>query len=306
MRAVAVIAFLGLVAVASAEFILQQEMIDQINNANVGWTAGVNPRFAGKTREDIKGLLGTKLLPKGTKLREFPVVDTIVDAIPTSFDARTQWPASIHPIRDQQQCGSCWAFGATEALSDRLAIASNNSINVVLSPQDLVSCDSTDYGCDGGYPINAWHYMQSLGVVTDTCYPYTSGNGDSGTCQITGKKTPACATATFYKAKTAYQVANNMAAIQSEILANGPVEAAFSVYDDFFSYTSGVYSHQSGALDGGHAVKIVGWGVDGTTPYWIVANSWGTSWGQAGFFWIKRGNDECGIEDGIVAGLAAV
>jgi cathepsin B len=77
-------------------------------------------------------------------------------AVPDSFDARTQWPSFIHPIRDQGSCGSCWAFGSTESLSDRFAIFSSGKVDVVLSPEDLVSCDSTDYGCGGGYLENAW------------------------------------------------------------------------------------------------------------------------------------------------------
>lgn len=89
-------------------------------------------------------------------------------------------------------------------------------------------------------------------------------------------------------------------------LPQGPVEVAFTVYADFEQYVSGVYQHVSGAELGGHAVKILGWGVDNTTgvavPYWLVANSWNNDWGENGFFRILRGADECGIEDYAVAG----
>jgi len=88
----------------------------------------------------------------GTKMDNInhgaPIVDDVLQAIPASFDSRTQWPnGQIHPIRNQEQCGSCWAFGATESLSDRQAIASNNSVNVILSPQDLVSCERSGRNC---------------------------------------------------------------------------------------------------------------------------------------------------------------
>jgi len=86
-------------------------------------------------------------------------------------------------------------------------------------------------------------------------------------------------------------------------MTNGPVEAAFTVYEDFLAYKSGVYQHTSGSELGGHAVKILGWGVDNSVAYWIVANSWNPDWGNAGYFNILRGQDECGIEDDIVAGL---
>jgi len=90
--------------------------------------------------------------------------------------------------------------------------------------------------------------------------------------------------------------------IQTEIMTYGPVEASFNVYQDFESYVSGVYVHKTGSYVGGHAVKIIGWGVDSGTAYWTVANSWNADWGEQGFFRIIRGVNECGIEASIVAG----
>lgn len=86
-------------------------------------------------------------------------------------------------------------------------------------------------------------------------------------------------------------------------MTNGPVEAAFTVYNDFLTYKSGVYRHTSGSALGGHAIKILGWGVEDGTPYWLVANSWNEDWGDKGFFKILRGKNECGIEGQIVAGM---
>jgi len=113
-------------------------------------------------------------------------VDDYLEAtvsVPSSFDARTQWSSCIHPIRDQGQCGSCWAFGSTEAFSDRFCIASSGKINVVLSPEDLVSCDTTDYGCSGGYLNMAWNYLQNTGAVLDSCFPYGATSGTAPSCQ---------------------------------------------------------------------------------------------------------------------------
>jgi len=86
-------------------------------------------------------------------------------------------------------------------------------------------------------------------------------------------------------------------------MTNGPVEASFTVYEDFLSYKSGVYKHVTGAEEGGHAIKILGWGTENGEDYWLVANSWNNEWGDNGFFKILRGVDECGIEDGVVAGM---
>jgi len=89
-------------------------------------------------------------------------------------------------------------------------------------------------------------------------------------------------------------------------MTNGPVEAGFVVYADFKKYKSGVYTHVVGRKEGGHAVKIIGWGVEDTVPYWLVANSWNENWGDKGFFKIIRGTNECGFENGIVAGIPKV
>merc|ERR1711979_83721 len=84
-------------------------------------------------------------------------------------------------------------------------------------------------------------------------------------------------------------------------MEGGPVETAFTVYEDFADYTSGIYKHTSGSQLGGHAVRIVGFGVENGEKYWKVANSWNPYWGEKGYFRIRRGNNEGGIEDGAVA-----
>lgn len=105
------------------------------------------------------------------------------------------------------------------------------------------------------------------------------------------------------KGKSAYSIRDNEAQIQTEIMTNGPVEGAFTVYADFPSYKSGVYQHTAGDELGGHAIKVLGWGVEAGVKYWLVANSWNEDWGDKGFFKILRGKNECGIESGIVGGV---
>ena len=110
----------------------------------------------------------------------------------------------------------------------------------------------------------------------------------------------------IFSASSYYYVVPNEASIRQEILTNGPVVASYDVYEDFLSYGSGVYHHISGNFVGGHAVKIIGWGVEsGTppTPYWLVANSWNVTWGLNGFFKILRGTNECRFESFVVAGI---
>lgn len=88
-------------------------------------------------------------------------------------------------------------------------------------------------------------------------------------------------------------------------MTNGPVEASFTVYEDFVNYKSGVYVHTTGKQLGGHAVKMIGWGTENNIPYWIIVNSWNNTWGDQGTFKIRRGVNECGIESGLVAALPA-
>nr|CAG4710523.1 unnamed protein product [Naegleria fowleri] len=272
-------------------------LIERINrDSSIGWTATKYAKFSDMSLRDARKMLGTVLIDPVHNLPKKSVLSARAPA--QSFDARTKWGKCVHAIRDQQQCGSCWAFSASEVLSDRFCIASNGTIDVILSPEYMLQCDTSDYGCDGGYLNNAWNFLATTGIPTDNCDPYTSGGGDVGSCPT------ACnngAAIKLYKAKNPQQL-NTITDIQNDLQQNGPVQAAFSVYQDFFSYKSGVYRHVSGSLAGGHAIKIVGWGVtsDGhNTPYWIVANSWGVDWGLDGFFWILRGKDECGIEDNV-------
>eukprot|EP00817_Percolomonadidae_sp_ATCC50343_P000771 CAMPEP_0117421938 /NCGR_PEP_ID=MMETSP0758-20121206/2888_1 /TAXON_ID=63605 /ORGANISM="Percolomonas cosmopolitus, Strain AE-1 (ATCC 50343)" /LENGTH=310 /DNA_ID=CAMNT_0005204279 /DNA_START=10 /DNA_END=942 /DNA_ORIENTATION=+ len=291
--------------VLASQPVINEAMINQINsNPASTWKAGVNKVFEGKTLEEVRHMLGAFLI--------IPETDRITKTIytganlPDSFDSKKQWPNCAHAIRNQARCGSCWAFSAAEVLSDRLCIATNGNTNIVLSPQDLVSCDKSNYGCQGGYLDKTWQYLESTGIVSDKCMPYTAGNGFVASCP-NGQCPTSSESWTKHKAKSGSTVHfGSASSMQQDIQAHGPIQVGFRVYQDFFNYKSGVYTHQSGGLAGGHAVKVDGWGVDNNgTPYWIVANSWGTTWGQQGYFWIKRGTDECGIESQAYAGQAA-
>jgi cathepsin B len=302
--------FLALIAVCFAEVdyfaqpAIQADMIREINaDPESTWKAGINPIFKDMTLADVKKkLLGARAINMIPGNFPAPRGKYAPTDLPASFDARQKWPQCIHAIRNQAQCGSCWAFAASEVLSDRFCIASSGSVNLVLSPQYLVSCDSSDYGCDGGYLANSWQFLQNTGIPTDACYSYTSGGGDSGDCKDTCDDGSAIKTYKASKVVTPSSVED----MQNELYNNGPIEVAFSVYRDFLSYTSGVYQHKTGGLLGGHAVKAIGWGVSNGTPYWIIANSWGASWGMQGFFWIKRGSNECGIESNVITGTPAL
>merc|ERR1711976_542384 len=102
---------------------------------------------------------------------------------------------------------------------------------------------------------------------------------------------------------SAYSLKRDEREIQYEIETKGPVEASYTVYEDFVYYSSGVYEHVAGGYLGGHAVRVIGSGVEEGVPYWLVANSWNESWGDKGLFKIKRGDNECGFENDMNAGM---
>eukprot|EP00347_Sterkiella_histriomuscorum_P003859 403362666 len=279
-----------LAVIGTASFVaahpVSQEMVNAIRSSNALWTPTEvsENKFANYTEAQIKGLLGTVL----SHSSDIPAFTQINAAVPDSFDSRTQWQGCVHPIRDQAQCGSCWAFAASESLSDRFCIASQGKVNVVLSPQDMVSCDTNNYGCDGGYLNLAWQYLEKKGVASDSCEPYKSASGTAPSCPSKCANGQAIKK---YKCQAgSTKQANGAAATKSLIQQSGPVETGFTVYADFFNYKSGIYHHVSGGAEGGHAVKILGWGKQGSENYWIVANSWGESWGEKGFFNIRQGD----------------
>ncbi|XKL62022.1 hypothetical protein PGB90_001855 [Kerria lacca] len=310
---------------------LSDDFIDSINSMNTTWKAGRN-FHSSISMKYIRKLMGVH---KDAKLHTLPILYQYSYAksdVPEEFDSREQWPdcPTIKEIRDQGSCGSCWAFGAVESMSDRVCIHSKGEQNFRFSAENLVSCCRIcGFGCNGGFPGAAWSYWVRDGIVSGGSYGSNQGcqpyeiepcehhtNGSRPSCDSKKSRTPKChkTCESNYKisydedlhyGSKAYSISGNEESIKLEIYNHGPVEAAFTVYDDFLSYKSGVYQHVKGHALGGHAIRIIGWGVDESTktPYWLVANSWNTDWGDNGLFKIRRGNDECGIENAISAGL---
>jgi len=281
------------------------DMISMINSdPRSSWKAKPYKKWEGKTLEELREYLGTTLtVPETVRFPRYSARPRV--SIPKQFDLRDAYPScvSLHEVRDQQHCGSCWAFSGAEVLSDRFCIATNGTFNEHLSPEHMVQCDQSNYGCDGGYLDRLWKFLAKDGTVTDECKSYKSGGGHVPKCaQQCDDGSPL----KLYKADpntiTLYS-RYNLEAVQEDIMRYGSVQIGFKVYQDFFSYSSGVYQHKKGGLAGGHAVKIIGWGVDSVSglPYWTVVNSWGYDWGMKGLFWILRGSNECDLESQMYA-----
>jgi len=315
------------------------EIIKKVNSEQVSWTAGKNFLKGDDKPEDFKWMTGTFLGPHDKftddEILPLKLASHFEDyTLPKSFDPATKWPECSHSlqlIRDQGNCGSCWAFGASEAMSDRVCIASKGKFHGDLSAEDILSCCGfiCGSGCNGGWPKMAWNYFKRHGVVTgglygdekSGCLPYLikpcehHTTGPRGPCEgdsHTPKCTKTCTKSSGlnwksdkHYAVSSYRVENDEKTIMKEIFENGPVEAAIEVYEDFAAYKGGVYHHTTGKFLGGHAIRLVGWGeTDQGEKYWVLANSWNTDWGENGYFRMRRGTNECGVESEIVAGIA--
>lgn len=218
----------------------------------------------------------------------------------TSFDARNVYGKRcpiLNQVVDQGYCGSCYAVSLANALSTNYCVAKN--LRVRLSSQDIVSCDKSNFGCDGGYLDNAWNYTVRSGLLTEACFPYQSKDGVAPPCP---KRCQNRLPWRKFKAKN-FICFRTIQDAQNHIVQFGSIQAGFDVYEDFFYYSAGVYKHVTGELQGGHAIELVGWGDTGDTKYWIAKNSWSTTWGMKGYFWIELGTNECEIENNLYGGF---
>jgi len=217
-----------------------------------------------------------------------------VEGVEVKADPSIDWRTKnvVTPVKNQGSCGSCWAFGTTGAVESNWAIQTGKLLS--LSEQQLVDCAGAfgNMGCRGGLPSQAFEYIRATGgIELDADYKYT---GRDGSCKFNKDKVAAHVTGEV----------NITEGVESElfdaITNKGPVAVAFQVAGDFQSYRSGVYDStrcKSGPMDVNHAVLAVGYDTDASSgkPYWIVKNSWGTSFGMKGYFNMVRNKNMCGI-----------
>ena len=322
----------------------------------VSWEAEVSPRFKYHSIKDAKRLMGTYLswyedpdkpaVPLGDPLpvKKFEL-QTPEQEEETNFDAREAFPDCkdiIGHVRDQGDCGSCWAFASTEALNDRFCIKTGGKHLEMLSPQHTTSCcdllHCLSFGCNGGQPRMAWRWFSNDGVVTGgdfdelhkgkSCWPYEvpfcqhHSDGPYPQCEGPLPKTPKCRKDCeeadyslkvrpfkddLHFASSSYSV-EGRDHIKKELKENGTLSGAFLVFEDFLLYKKGVYHHVTGSPMGGHAIKVIGFGSEEGREYWLAVNSWNEYWGDKGTFKIQMGEagidkEFCGGEPRVPAGL---
>ena len=242
----------------------------------------------------------------------FALVAVASAGLPSHFDCRDYWTWCSFTILDQHHCGSCWAFASMEAFGDRLCAFNDSSEKgLIMSPQPLLEC-SSDKGCNGGSPHVAWDWVEDnynsncIDRCTDGCLEYVSGYGDVPKCHESSHSPwGTCNNGSSYylwhKAFGFDYLPNDEYKIRDAIYWNGPVQACFHLYDDFYTFfddhPDGIYTKHTGDRDGSHCVKLIGWGTESGTDYWVIANSWGTDFAEKGFFKFKRGINLCNLED---------
>jgi cathepsin F len=222
---------------------------------------------------------------------EAPVAPTLdTSNLPASYDWRTQ--GAVTPVKNQGQCGSCWAF-ATVANIEGVNFIANKQLTS-LSEQELVDCDKTDHGCGGGLPTNALKYLKtnSIGEETETSYPYSGRNGQ---CQATKASEKVFV--------SGYQVVNGTDEDQlaAALVKYGPLAIGINA-SPMQWYHGGIadpftFLCNPKALD--HGVAIVGFGEEEGKKYWIIKNSWGEVWGEKGYYRIIRGKGKCGLNTNV-------
>jgi len=265
--------------------------IAELNGANSRATFGHNA-FSDWTHQEYMSMMGLRNeeTPELYINKDASLESTNGD----SWDWRTH-SGVVTPVKDQGQCGSCWAFSATEAVESAYVIAGNEQ--VIMSPQELVDCSKgllSNHGCNGGMYYNGWKWEKSHMTMKESDYPYVSG-----TTKEAGSSCEYDASKGVTNVSTYGQVSGDVESIKDAIKTKGPVSIAINAETKVFqTYKSGIITADDGCptkID--HAVLAVGYGYDGDQGYFIVRNSWNTVWGDEGYVKLamSEGAGTCGM-----------
>jgi len=271
------------VALRFGAFVNNLKLIDEHNAKKESWWMSVN-QFTDLSPEEFSATY------KGYRARDNDYMRSMNQHVEVegqvfadSLDWRTQ--GAVTPVKDQAQCGSCWAFSTTGSMESAVFLKTKKLTS--LSEQQLVDCAGSagNQGCNGGLMDDAFNYIiKNGGLAGESDYPYTARDG---TC----KKLASVSSITGFKDVAKASETGLMSAIGTQ-----PVSIAVDAQFGWQTYGGGVFSGCfAKALD--HGVLLVGYGTDAGKDYWIVKNSWGANWGEKGFIRLIRNKDECGLAD---------
>jgi len=249
------------------------------------------------------------------KYKNTPIENIDSNKLPLNWDWRNVGGVNYIPSpRKQGDCGSCYIFSSMSGLEARLRIQTLNQDQTLFSKQYVVSCNPYTEGCEGGYPILVGKFLNEFDILPETCFPYHARNVDCNLrCNNQGNKRRY--TVSKYGYLGGFYGGTTEEMMMKEIRAHGPMPGNILVPFNFSYYKSGVYmfQHKVNRNNGKiskislmdrnldwqkveHSVLIVGWGEEKGVKYWICLNTWGTQFGEGGFFKILRGENECNIE----------
>uniref|UniRef100_A0A1I7TYA4 Pept_C1 domain-containing protein n=1 Tax=Caenorhabditis tropicalis TaxID=1561998 RepID=A0A1I7TYA4_9PELO len=272
-------------------FLNNVKRIQEYNSKNPGVTFDIN-HFAYWSDEEISSIF----MQKKEQIPFFQLSNyssyKFENNLPDYFDWRKSSNPVVTRVKDQGQCGSYWAFSVVAAIESQFAIKKKMLLS--LSEQELVDCDVQSKGCQGGYVQTALLYAMEKGLETDTDYPYSGIQHNQ--CSYKKEKV-------LVKIDNAYKLKADEDLIANVVANNGPVSFLMPVPRSFMSYRSGIFNPswaecQTQAV-GNHVITIVGFGREGNLRYWIVKNSFGTGWGEQGYFRMARGFNVCGFTNNV-------
>lgn len=262
-------------------------------------------KFSDMSKAEFQARMLNPIIGRGSVNMSVPVATPTKTATASSYDWRDY--GVVTSVKNQGYCGSCWAHSAVETVESAYAMAGNSLTS--LSVQQVVSCDTTDSGCNGGWYYTAWDdYIEGNGGLnTESNYPYDSKTfyGSPSSCDSSLESDVVSGTATTGYAWATTPCSSFSCSSQDEdtlknnLVSYGPISIACDA-SEWSSYTGGVLtssSCSSSAWKLDHAIQLVGYNEDASTPYWIVRNSWDTTWGVDGYIYLEMGANTCGIAD---------
>jgi len=307
----------------------QQSVATSLNFLQLGWTAHAYDQFQGKTPRELNMYAGVRHLRVTPSQKRAANMDASMDDQSKSlsflglesavkhaslqeenFDWRNKdgknW---LTPVVTQGDCGSCYTISTVHMLTARNRIKAGNTAEPSFSVTFPLYCSEYNQGCDGGYGFLQTKWSEDVGLVPEHCLPFSTGGGSCKirkNCDMSGDHYRA----TNHHYVGGYYGASDADSIKTNLIEHGPAVMSFEPSEDFMYYKDGVYKsgphkiHQEWEqVD--HAVLLTGYGVDksktSSSPYWTMQNSWGTDWGEEGYFRMAKGIDESGCESIVVS-----